>query len=238
MKIGVVQPLEVKTALTLTERALKEGAELVLLPEKWVKSIDEVPLIEFQKLAKKYTAYIIPGAFEDGVSVISPIIDDNGNLKGIAKKIHLFNDEKLRLLPGDEGIIFTYRGIKFGIAICYDIDFPELIREFFLKGIEVLLVPSKVRSVGLQIWREFLRIRSLENRIAIVNSNSYNPPDFPGGSTVIVPELSDSGIVIPRIVGELENEENYMVANIDPLNYLYLRDNRLKEIVKFRIKEI
>ena len=238
MKIGVVQPLEVKTALTLTERALKEGAELVLLPEKWVKSIDEVPLIEFQKLAKKYTAYIIPGAFEDGVSVISPIIDDNGNLKGIAKKIHLFNDEKLRLLPGDEGIIFTYRGIKFGIAICYDIDFPELIREYFLKGIEVLLVPSKVRSVGLQIWREFLRIRSLENRIAIVNSNSYNPPDFPGGSTVIVPEQSDSGIVIPRIVGELENEENYMITNIDPLNYLYLRDNRLKEIVKFRIKEI
>ncbi|MEM3350039.1 MAG: carbon-nitrogen hydrolase family protein [Saccharolobus sp.] len=238
MKIGVVQPLEVKTALSLTERALKEGAELVLLPEKWVKSIDEVPLIEFQKLAKKYTAYIIPGAFEDGVSVISPIIDDNGNLKGIAKKIHLFNDEKLRLLPGDEGIIFTYRGIKFGIAICYDIDFPELIREFFLKGIEVLLVPSKVKSVGLQIWREFLRIRSLENRIAIVNSNSYNPPDFPGGSTVIVPEQSDSGIVIPRIVEELENEENYMIASIDPLNYIYLRDNRLKEIVKFRIKEI
>ncbi|MEM3291947.1 MAG: carbon-nitrogen hydrolase family protein [Saccharolobus sp.] len=238
MKIAVVQPLEVKTALSLTERALKEGAELVLLPEKWVKSIDEVPLIEFQKLAKKYTAYIIPGAFEDGVSVISPIIDDNGNLKGIAKKIHLFNDEKLRLLPGDEGIIFTYRGIKFGIAICYDIDFPELIREFFLKGIEVLLVPSKVKSVGLQIWREFLRIRSLENRIAIVNSNSYNPPDFPGGSTVIVPEQSDSGIVIPRIVGELENEENYMIASIDPLNYVYVRGNRLKEIVKFRIKEI
>ncbi|MEM1600134.1 MAG: carbon-nitrogen hydrolase family protein [Sulfolobaceae archaeon] len=238
MKIGVVQPLEVKTALSLTERALKEGAELVLLPEKWVKSIDEVPLIEFQKLAKKYTAYIIPGAFEDGVSVISPIIDDNGNLKGIAKKIHLFNDEKLRLLPGDEGIIFTYRGIKFGIAICYDIDFPELIREYFLKGIEVLLVPSKVRSVGLQIWRDFLRIRSLENRIAIVNSNSYNPPDFPGGSTVIVPEQSDSGIVIPRIVEELENEENYMIASIDPLNYIYLRGNRLKEIVKFRIKEI
>ncbi|MEM4115694.1 MAG: carbon-nitrogen hydrolase family protein, partial [Saccharolobus sp.] len=92
--------------------------------------------------------------------------------------------------------------------------------------------------VGLQIWREFLKIRSLENRIAIVNSNSYNPPDFPGGSTVIVPEQSDSGIVIPRIVEELENEENYMIASIDPLNYIYLRDNRLKEIVKFRIKEI
>lgn len=112
MKIGVIQPLEVKSAILLVEKALKEGAELVLLPEKWTKNIDDVPLVEFQKLAKRYTAYILPGAFEDGVSVITPIIDDSGNLKGIAKKIHLFNEEKLRLIPGNEAVLFTYRGIR------------------------------------------------------------------------------------------------------------------------------
>ncbi len=37
MKIGVIQPLEVKSAILLVEKALKEGAELVLLPEKWTK---------------------------------------------------------------------------------------------------------------------------------------------------------------------------------------------------------
>ncbi|WP_338599454.1 carbon-nitrogen hydrolase family protein [Sulfolobus tengchongensis] len=238
MKIGVVQPLEAKSAISLTERALKDGAELVLLPEKWAKNIDDVPLAEFQKLAKRYTAYVIPGAFEDGVSVIAPLIDDNGNLKGIAKKIHLFNEERLRLIPGNEVIIFNYRGIKFGISICYDIDFPEIVRELFLKGIEILLVPSKVKDFGMDIWREYLRIRTLENRIGIVNANAYSPPDFPGKSVSMVPEQSPTGIVVPKIVGELGSEEGYMIVDIDPLKYMYLRGDRLKEYVKFIVKEL
>ncbi|AAK40396.1 carbon-nitrogen hydrolase family protein [Saccharolobus solfataricus] len=238
MKIGVVQPLEVKSAILLAEKALKEGAELVLLPEKWTRNIDDVPLLEFQKLAKRYTAYILPGAFEDGVSVITPIIDDSGNLKGIAKKIHLFNEERVRLIPGNEAVLFTYRGIRFGISICYDIDFPEVVRELFSKGAEIILVPSKIRSNGLDIWNEFLRIRVLENRIGIVNANVYNPPDFPGRSVAIVPEQRQDGIVIPKVVGELGSEESYMIVDIDPLKYMYLRGDRLKEYVKFTVKEL
>jgi predicted amidohydrolase len=238
LKIGVIQPLEVKSAILLVEKALKEGAELVLLPEKWTKNIDDVPLVEFQKLAKRYTAYILPGAFEDGVSVITPIIDDSGNLKGIAKKIHLFNEEKLRLIPGNEAVLFTYRGIRFGILICYDIDFPEVARELFSKGVEIILVPSKVRGNGLDIWNEFLRIRVLENRIGIVNANVYSPPDFPGRSVAIVPEQRQDGIVIPKVVGVLGSEEGYMIVDIDPLKYMYLRGDRLKEYVKFTVKEL
>ncbi|MEM3949253.1 carbon-nitrogen hydrolase family protein [Saccharolobus sp.] len=238
MKIGVIQPLEVKSAILLVEKALKEGAELVLLPEKWTKNIEDVPLVDFQKLAKRYTAYILPGAFEDGVSVITPIIDDSGNLKGIAKKIHLFNEEKLRLIPGNEAVLFTYRGIRFGILICYDIDFPEVARELFSKGVEIILVPSKVRGNGLDIWNEFLRIRVLENRIGIVNANVYSPPDFPGRSVAIIPEQRQDGIVIPKVVGELGSEEGYMIVDIDPLKYMYLRGDRLKEYVKFTVKEL
>jgi len=238
LKIGVIQPLEVKSAILLVEKALEEGAELVLLPEKWTKNIDDVPLVEFQKLAKRYTAYILPGAFEDGVSVITPIIDDSGNLKGIAKKIHLFNEEKLRLIPGNEAVLFTYRGIRFGILICYDIDFPEVARELFSKGVEIILVPSKVRGNGLDIWNEFLRIRVLENRIGIVNANVYSPPDFPGRSVAIVPEQRQDGIVIPKVVGVLGSEEGYMIVDIDPLKYMYLRGDRLKEYVKFTVKEL
>ncbi|QXJ27353.1 Uncharacterized protein J5U23_00220 [Saccharolobus shibatae B12] len=234
----MIQPLEVKSAILLVEKALKEGAELVLLPEKWTKNIEDVPLVEFQKLAKRYTAYILPGAFEDGVSVITPIIDDSGNLKGIAKKIHLFNEEKLRLIPGNEAVLFTYRGIRFGILICYDIDFPEVARELFSKGVEIILVPSKVRGNGLDIWNEFLRIRVLENRIGIVNANVYSPPDFPGRSVAIIPEQRQDGIVIPKVVGELGSEEGYMIVDIDPLKYMYLRGDRLKEYVKFTVKEL
>ncbi|MEJ2781847.1 carbon-nitrogen hydrolase family protein, partial [Stygiolobus sp. CP850M] len=99
MKFAIVQPTSTFSAVQLTEEALKAGAEIVLLPEKWTKHLDDVPLVDFQRLAKKYTSYVIPGAVEDGVSIISPVIDPNGEVKGIAKKIHLYEDEKNRLFP-------------------------------------------------------------------------------------------------------------------------------------------
>jgi len=237
LKIGIVQPSNVKSAIELTETVLSKGAQLVLLPEKWVKTLDEVPLSDFQRLALKYTAYIIPGAIEDGVSVIAPIIDNSGKIKGIAKKLHLFGKEKDRLLPGDKSIIFTYSGIKFGISICYDIDFPETIRNMFKKGVEILLVPSKITTEGLKIWRDYIKIRALENRIAIVNANALAPPDYIGNSFAITP-VKKGGIVDTLTVAELGEEENYTIADIDPLTYFHLRLERLKEISDTSVDEI
>lgn len=237
MKIGIIQPGSVKNALELTEKALKEGAQLVLLPEKWVKSLDEMPIKEFQRLALKYTSYIIPGAVDDGVSIISPIIDSKGNIRGIAKKIHLFGSEKTNRLPGDKAILFSYGGIKFGIAICYDADFPEVVRNMFLKGMEVLLVPSKIHHRGIGIWKEYLRVRSLENRIAVVNANAYEPPNYLGNSVAYVP-VKTGDIVDLMSVAELGEEESYSVFEINPLLYLNLRLERLKEVINFTTEEI
>ena len=89
MKIAIVQPTTVESALRNTEKSLESGSQVVLLPEKWVKTLDDLPLAEFQRLAVKYTAFIVPGAVEDEVSVISPIITPSGEIAGIAKKIHL-----------------------------------------------------------------------------------------------------------------------------------------------------
>lgn len=238
MKVGIVQPLNKDSAIRLTEKALRSGASLVLLPEKWVQHLDEAPLEEFKELAKKYTAVIIPGAFEDGVSVIAPIIWNDGGVKGIAKKIHLFKSEKGRLLGGDRTIVFTYGGIKFGVAICYDVDFPEVVKAQAIKGMEVLLVPSKVKAEGMDIWREFLKVRVLENRIAIVNANALQPPEFPGMSSILVPEKQNE-LIVPRIIGELPNgKEDFIVVDIDPLLYLKVREERLKEYVNFDVVEL
>ncbi|MBB5253868.1 carbon-nitrogen hydrolase family protein [Sulfurisphaera ohwakuensis] len=237
MKIGIVQPLNTSNALYLTEESLKSGAEIVLLPEKWIKTLDDLPLHNFQQLAKKYTAYIIPGAVEDGVSIISPLIDPNGEIKAIAKKIHLFGDEKNRLLSGSSAIIFKYRGIKIGIAICYDVDFPEIIREMFLKGVEILLVPSKIPKDGIDLWREYLKVRVLENRIALVNANTFSPPEYLGMSIAYVP--SPRGRFIEaKPIGELGDKEGQIVIDINPLSYMSFRIERLKEYKHFEIKEL
>ncbi|AWR96452.1 carbon-nitrogen hydrolase family protein [Acidianus sulfidivorans JP7] len=237
MKIAIVQPSNAKKALELTEKSLKEGAQLVLLPEKWVNSLDEMPIQDFQRLAVKYTSYIIPGAVEDGVSIVSPIIDSKGNIRGIAKKIHLYGKEKGKLLPGDKAILFSFGGIKFGVSICYDADFPEVIRNMAIKGMEILLVPSKIDLRGINLWREYLRVRSLENRIAVVNANAYNPPNYLGNSIAIVP-VKNGDIVDLMNVAELGEEENYAIAEINPLDYFNLRIERLKEIINFSVEEI
>jgi len=237
LKIGIVQPSNLADALKLSEDALKSGAEVILLPEKWIKTLDELPLKEFQQLAKKYTAYVIPGAVEDGVSIISPIVDPNGDIKGIAKKIHLFGEERNKLLAGDTAIIFKYRGVKLGIAVCYDLDFPEIVREMFLKGVEILLVPSKIPADGIDLWREYMKVRVLENRIAIVNANVFSPPEYLGMSIAYVPSLRGR-FIEPKPLGELGDREGQIVVDINPLTYMSYRIERLKEYKKFDINEI
>ncbi|MEJ2777759.1 carbon-nitrogen hydrolase family protein [Stygiolobus sp. RP850M] len=237
MKFAIVQPTSTFSAVQLTEEALKAGAEIVLLPEKWTKHLDDVPLVDFQRLAKKYTSYVIPGAVEDGVSIISPVIDPNGEVKGIAKKIHLYEDEKNRLFPGSSTIIFTYRGVKIGIVICYDVDFPEVIRQMFVKGVEVVLVPSKIPQDGLELWRDYLRVRVLENRLAIVNANALQLPEYSGKSVVYVP-VKRGKYVYAEKVAEMGSSENFLLVDINPLHYMDLRVNRLKEYSNFEINEI
>jgi len=237
LKFAIVQPTSTFSAVQLTEEALKAGAEIVLLPEKWTKHLDDVPLVDFQRLAKKYTSYVIPGAVEDGVSIISPVIDPNGEVKGIAKKIHLYEDEKNRLFPGSSTIIFTYRGVKIGIVICYDVDFPEVIRQMFVKGVEIVLVPSKISQDGLELWRDYLRVRVLENRLAIVNANALQLPEYPGKSVVYVP-VKRGKYVYAEKVAEMGSSENFLLVDINPLHYMDLRVNRLKEYSNFEINEI
>lgn len=237
MKIGIVQPSNLNDALKLTEDSLKSGAEVILLPEKWIKTLDDLPLKQFQQLAKKYTAYIIPGAVEDGVSIIAPIIDPNGDVKGIAKKIHLFGEENNKLLPGDTAIVFKYRGVKLGIVVCYDLDFPEIMREMFLRGVEIVLVPSKIPAEGIDLWREYLKVRVLENRIAIINANVFSPPVYLGMSIAYVP--SPRGRFIePKPLGELGDREGQIVVDVNPLTYMSYRIERLKEYRKFDVNEI
>ncbi|BCS92676.1 Nitrilase [Metallosphaera sp. J1] len=237
MKIAIVQPTTVESALRNTEKALESGSQVVLLPEKWVKTLDDLPLAEFQRLAVKYTAFIVPGAVEDEVSVISPIITPRGQIAGIAKKIHLFGNEKGKLIPGTTLYYFTVNGVRIGIVICYDLDFPEVPRALFSKGVEVLLVPSKIRREGMDKWREYVRMRALENRIAVINANAVELPNFVGGSIAVVPYRRGE-IVDVKAVAEMGEEDGFVTVDIDPMSYFHLRLDRLRELVQFSVEEL
>lgn len=201
------------------------------------EDLDELPISEFQRLAVKYTAFIIPGAVEDDVSVVSPIISPRGRILGLAKKIHLFGKEKGRLLPGTSATYFSVNGVKIGVVICYDLDFPEVARTLFMNGVEILLVPSRISKEGMDRWRDYVRMRSLENRIAVVNANSVELPNFIGGSIAVVP-YRRGDIVDLKVVAVMGEEDGFTIADIDPISYLHLRLERRNEILQFSVQEL
>ncbi|MCV3238546.1 carbon-nitrogen hydrolase family protein [Mesorhizobium sp. ZC-5] len=99
--------------------------------------------------------------------------DASGNLAATYDKIHMFdvdldNGESWResaaYAPGTETVIVELPEAKFGLAVCYDLRFPQLFRAQALAGAEVLTVPAAfTRQTGEAHWHVLLRARAIEN---------------------------------------------------------------------------
>jgi len=104
------------------------------------------------------------------------ILGKNGQLIGKYSKVHLFSPmlEKEFLTPGDEILTFelpSLDNLKIGIAICYDIRFPEQFRLMALKGAQVIFVPSEFPRPKRKVWKTLLRSRAIENQFFVAAVN-------------------------------------------------------------------
>ena len=90
-------------------------------------------------------------------------------------KVHTcdFADEKA-LEPGNEFKVCDFGGVKLGIMICYDREYPESARILMLKGAEIILVPNDSESMKPRV--QALSTRAYENMcgVAMANLNGRN----------------------------------------------------------------
>lgn len=148
-------------SLRAIEEAAAGGAEVVVLPELMssgyvFQSAEEAaalaiarddPLIaEWAALAVSHRIVLAAGFCErgeDGRTYNSAVLADAGGVRTVYRKLHLWDREKLWFTPGDElpAVLDTQVG-RVTIAICYDLEFPELTRSLALAGAELLLVPT------------------------------------------------------------------------------------------------
>ena len=179
------------------------------------------------ELARRHNVHILVGS--------GPVLKSDGSFDNAAQLVTpegvIGEQEKLIMTPfeRDWGIsagktvrVFKTRIGTFGIAICYDSEFPLLVRAMAEAGAEVVLVPSCTEKIsGYHRVRTGCMARALENTIATVQSPTvgdapWSPAvDFnEGAAGIYVPSehgVSDDGILA---CGKL-NAAEWVTAKID-----------------------
>jgi predicted amidohydrolase len=208
--------------------ASRAGAALVSFPEQFATGWDPAsnkncedlngPTVTgLRRLAEKYSIAVV-GSFREEFSPrprnTSIAIGNDGEILATYSKIHLFTPgkEDRAFTPGTGLATFTIRGINFGLAICYDLRFPELFRLYRRKGVHAVIIPAAWPESRRRYWELFIQSRAAENQMYIigVNTTGTNPVDrYAGASMTADPH----GTIIAR-AGE-GNELLYY--EIDPL---------------------
>ncbi|MGQ4892081.1 MAG: carbon-nitrogen hydrolase family protein [Candidatus Njordarchaeia archaeon] len=254
ISIGLVQPrlqVSIKDALDNAGELLNFFAEnhvdFIVFPESWLllgiyKKVEELInsyefILDFLvEKAKVLDSHIIGGALykrEEGEPyIVAPVISRTGGVVGEQYKINLFRIENEYFLSKPEINVFNLDGLKFGVMICYDANFPEISRILLKKGADIIFNPSRIIADGEDMWHIYLAARSLENRLPIVGVNVFYPGQYNGRSIVLVPETTPLGVVKPRIAADLGSRQNIDIVKINVDSYQGIKRKRLREVLK------
>ncbi|HOE55113.1 MAG TPA: nitrilase-related carbon-nitrogen hydrolase [Candidatus Cloacimonas acidaminovorans] len=131
------------------------------------------------------------------------------------RKTHLFNREKLFFSPGDTGFqVFTIlNGVKIGMMICFDWQFPEAARTLALLGAQIICHPA---NLVLPWCQQAMKTRCLENRVFAVTANRIGT-EINAGETVSFTGQSQILNTRGEVLSSLSvSEERTITVEINP----------------------
>jgi (R)-amidase len=154
--------------------------------------------------------------------------------EGIAlkyRKTHLWASDRGVFSPGDRYVTCLWQGLRVGLLVCYDIEFPESARALGQLGADLILVTNGNMDPYGPTHRTAIMARAQENQAFALMVNRVGEGDgglvFAGGSALVAP----SG----RMLHEAGREASQFSVEIDPAqlalarrDYRYLEDQRLR----------
>ncbi|MBK5969889.1 MULTISPECIES: carbon-nitrogen hydrolase family protein [Thiorhodovibrio] len=183
----------------LIKEAAEMGAALVVLPENFAfmgkKDQDQLgiaeppgkgPLQEFLSgIADRLGIWLVGGTIPlqasapDRVRSAALVFDASGQQVARYDKMHLFDvslpgseeryHESATIEPGDSLTVVETPLGRLGVAVCYDLRFPELCRQMLDQGVELLAIPSSFTALtGKAHWEVLVRARAIENLAYVV----------------------------------------------------------------------
>jgi deaminated glutathione amidase len=226
--------------------AANDGARLVVLPEfanyladdgklEHAESLDGATVCAYRDLARRHGILFHCGSFLETSGDprraynTSVLIAPDGEIIATYRKIHLFdvaisgraaNLESAHIKPGDRSVVAETPLGGIGMAICYDVRFPELFRTLTDNGAAVITMPAAFTLyTGKDHWEVLLRARAIENQVFIVAPGQWgNHPTNRScfGSSMIIDPW---GTVLARA----SEGVGYVVAPIDPALQIRVR---------------
>jgi deaminated glutathione amidase len=228
--------------LAATERLVREaageGAEFIALPEKWnllaggedlaagAEDLDGPSLGATRRWARELGVHLLAGSISERgpegekASNTSVLIGPDGEDLAAYRKIHMFDVDAGGVTyreseferPGDEAVTASVGDLTAGLAVCYDLRFPELFRILALRGARLIALPSAFTlATGRDHWEVLLRARAIENQLFVVAPNQFGeaPPHYSSfGRSMIVDPW---GVVLATA----PDEECFIAADLD-----------------------
>jgi deaminated glutathione amidase len=227
------------TADRLVRTAAGEGARLIVLPEKWtvIGSEEDLragaeelagPSIGWaREIARELAVDLVAGSIVERrpgrgrLANTSVHVGPDGEIRGVYRKIHMFDveiegksyEESAMTEPGEEIVTSEAAGgVELGMAICYDLRFPELFRILALRGARVMVLPAAFTlPTTRDHWETLLRARAIENQAFVIAANqtgAHPGGHHSGGRSMIVDPW---GTVLARA----EESEGTILAELD-----------------------
>jgi predicted amidohydrolase len=233
----------------LTRAAASDGAQLVVLPEKFnvlgthehyeqgAETLDGRTISWARELAAELGIDLVAGSIverRDGHEKLSNTcvhLSPDGDIRAVYRKIHMFDvvvggveyKESASEEPGDEIVLSELGdGEPLGLTICYDLRFPELFRILAIKGATVISLPAAFTQItGQAHWEILIRARAIEDQVFMVAA----------GQVGLHPEGKESygnsmivdpwGEILARVT---EDGPGYCVADLDFNRQAEVRD--------------
>jgi nitrilase len=225
-------------ARRLIEKAAQQGAKLVVLPEFFaimgMQEADKVAVREqpqsgqiqtfLSEMARKHKIWLVGGSIPlvadapNKVRNSCLVYNDLGEQVARYDKIHLFSlelgNEKYQeadtIEAGNQVVVVDSPFGRIGLAVCYDLRFPELFRA--MKDVDIIVLPAAfTATTGKVHWEPLVRARAIENL-------SYFIAAAQGGYHVNGRETHGHSMIVDpwgRVLDELTRGSDVVIAEVN-----------------------
>jgi predicted amidohydrolase len=196
---------ETRANIDFMERVISEhsDADLIVFPELFLSGYTTVGIDDLAvdpegnevdrvvRAARDSSTAVIFGAperFGDGYANSALYVDRNGKLGGIYRKTHLFGSEREAFVSGDELLVVDLEGLRTGLMICFDVEFPEVARALAQAGADLLVTISANMEPFERDHHIFATARALENGLPHLYVNMVGQGEeftFVGGTMAV-----------------------------------------------------